>query len=134
MSNRQLWKSVIPFMEVGEDGSALVADSSKQYGLDNKVLRELVGQQQYVTATTGTSTAYLADTNPAYTARPSLAPLPGTSVSVKFHTTNGSTPTFKYGTSNALPMLVNGVAPSGASVVTTKIYVGVTDGVSWDFR
>lgn len=58
MSNRQLWKAVIPFMEVGDDGTVLVADSTKQYGLNNVLVSQVGAQQQWGGAAAFNSNAY----------------------------------------------------------------------------
>jgi len=58
MSNRQLWKAVLPFMEVGDDGTAMVADSTKMYGVDNLLVSKVGAQQQWGGAATFSSNAY----------------------------------------------------------------------------
>lgn len=133
MSNKALFKNIMPFIEAGNDGEAIVWDSTQQYGVDNKPLGRAAAQQNFSTnsggVSTGTSTAYVVPTSPTRSANTA-----GDAVAFKPHTTNGSSPTLAVGGAPALPILVNGVAPSGASLVTTKIYYGVTDGTSWDLR
>lgn len=130
MSAKTLFKNIMPFIEAGNDGDVIAWDSSKQYGFDNVPMGRGGNQQEVSTAaagvSTGTSTAYVVGTSPARSAN-----VKGDRVAFTPHVTNGSTPTLAVGGAPALPILINGVAPSSTAMVDTKMYQGVTDGVSW---
>lgn len=130
MSAKTLFKNIMPFIEAGNDGDALVWDSTKQYGIDNVPLARTANAQEVSTGaagvSTGTSTAYVVATSPTRSAN-----VKGDRVAFTPHVTNGSTPTLAVGGAPALPILVAGVAPSSTDLVATKMYQGVTDGVSW---
>jgi len=130
MSAKTLFKNIMPFIEAGNTGEVLMWDDTKQYGMDNVPLGRGGSQQQVSTETagvsTGTSTAYVVPTSPTRSAN-----VKGDRVAFTPHVTNGSTPTLAVGGAPALPILVEGKDPSATDLVATKMYQGITDGVSW---
>jgi len=130
MSAKTLFKNIMPFIEAGNDGDAMIWDSSKQYGIDNVPLSRTAGAQSISTTagavSTGTSTAYVVAVSPTRSAN-----VAGDRVAFIPHVTNGAAPTLAVGGAPALPILIDGVAPSSTDMVATKLYQGQTDGVSW---
>jgi len=135
MSNRQLWKAVLPFMEVGDDGTTLVADSTKMYGVDNLLIGQQAAKQMK-----GSDAAFSSNAYTTTLPNPPSAYYDG--MVVNFKVANNNTGAATLSVTNVTAATPNGakslqfIAGTGLSanaIVANKIYSAVYSAVDDKF-